>query len=116
MKTGAVIGVVQDDGRILAARVAQAGGRALHRILARNYASRTRATMLVSLGEITAVGATPRDSRLPEEQGEPALVDPCGFEAMRGTAAHAHLFDDGGSWTHWSDRVEAAATFTIDEE
>ena len=108
----AVIGVVQDDGRILAARVAN-GGRNLAGMLDRHYATRLRATMLVSLGEITTVGATPARCTIPIEQGEPAIVDPCGFEAMGGPGYH--LLEHSGSWIHWSVQPESTPSFAIEE-
>jgi hypothetical protein len=115
MKTAAIIGVVQDDGRILAARVAQGGGRQLRRTLSRNYNSRLKATMLVSLGSLVTVGATPTRSVIADDQTDPALVDPCGFEIMRGTASNVHLFD-GMTWDHWSDTAETVSSIMIEED
>lgn len=117
MSTRAVIGIVQDDGRILAARVAYDGDWALADKLQLNYASRLRATMLVSLGDILVVGSTPSECTLSPHEEEPVLVSPEGFEEMRNcNTHHYHLFDESGSWIHWVDEEIAGIGFLFDEE
>lgn len=108
------IGVAQRDGRILVARVKQ-GGRGLRRTLDASYATRLRATMLVSLGDIATVGATPATSSLVGDGSEPELIDPTAFEGMRRQGVREfHLLGEHGSWTHWSDEVETACNFSIE--
>lgn len=117
MSTRAVIGVVQDDGRILAARVAYDGDDVLADKLKAHYASRLQATMLVSLGDILIVGPTPAQCELSPHHGEAELVDPEAFEGMRNCNTHNfHLFDASGEWIHWEDDEIAGLSFLFDEE
>ena len=115
MKTRSVIGVVQDDGRILAARVAD--GRNLGGRLERSYATRLRATMLVGLGAIGVVGPTPATSAVPDAKSDAELVDPCGFEAIGGAATTTrHVYGRDGRWTHWSEERSAAPGLMVEME
>lgn len=111
MENGAIIGIVLDDGHILVARAAQKG---LSMILDKEYGTRHRAAMLVSLGDLLTVGGTPRQC-VPGLLDEPTLLSgPCAFERLRGTTdVEFHLFDNG--WTHWSQERIANLSMMIEE-
>lgn len=108
----AAIGVVQKDGRILMARVK--GGHEIGGVLQRSYATPLQATMLVSLGEIETLGATPRDCRLPTNPEEPQLVTPSIFEQMAGEQTSSFHLYDAGKWTSWSELADTFAGFMIE--
>lgn len=115
MKTRSVIGVVQDDGRILAARVKD--GRGLQERLDTSYATRLRATMLVGLGVIGAVGPTPATSAVPSAKPDAEIITPCAFEQMGGTTCCSrHLFGLDGRWAHWSEERNAAPGLMVEVE
>lgn len=117
MDTRAAVGVLQKDGRILAACVSQDGGRGLAGLLLEHYGTRNRATMLVSLGSIMSVGETPADCTLPAQEADPELLDMHGFERMRAADLRDfHLFDESGSWVHWTDEEIVLLEIAIEEE
>lgn len=114
MKRNAIIGVVQDNGRILTARVRDTMD--LKDRLTRSYASRLRATMLVTLGDIVEVGPTPGTSTLGADPEPVMVADACAFEALHESGAtRFHLFDSG-SWVHWADEDATGPALLIEVE
>lgn len=105
-----LIGITQPDGRVLCARVADDAGVA--DMLARDYATPTRATMLASLGSLAALGPTPAQCVLGPDPEPVLLPDEAAFQAQRREGAF-HLFADG-AWTSWSIERASGGSFAIE--
>jgi hypothetical protein len=103
------IGIVQPDGRVLCASIADDAGVA--ETLALDYATPTRATMLASLGSIAGLGPTPAQCALGPEPEPVMLPDETAFQAQRPEGGF-HLFVDG-AWTSWSMERVTGASFAI---
>lgn len=107
------VGVVQQDGRVLVARIAN--GK-IETMLRNHYATPIQATMLTSLGDIATIGETPAKCTLASNPCEPSLIDIASFERLfLDGATHFHLYDRG-RWTSWSDEAVAVMALDIEEE
>lgn len=110
----AVIGVVQIDGAVLVADMADLPNA--KDMLIQHYATPLRATMLTSLGSIAAIGATPGRCTVPDDAPEPTIMERSAFErlALRGVSAF-HLFERG-RWISWADMADTGSTFAYEAE
>jgi len=112
----AVIGVVQRDGMVLTASAACGDGPAIHGILSTHYASAERATMLVSLGALSAIGSTPAKCTMPTNAPEPKLIGQADLERLAlGRTSQFHIFDRG-RWASWSDEPVSGEFIAFEAE